>query len=190
MQTGLSGSGGLPGVGGAGSAGGAAPGAGGSAPEAGSGGAGGAPIGTGGTGVAAGAGGGEGVGGAGSVGTGGAGAVSVFDPGACDFTDTTGCEALACEASCPTNDGNSCVSRCLPVVECVSDDVASNGAATCVTEGDPLCGARTNGTPNVCTNVVEPAGGPNPAAPTGNGAPQPSFVARQFIECMCSSPRP
>jgi hypothetical protein len=38
--------------------------------------------------------------------------------------------------------------------------------------------------------VVEPAGGFNPAPPTGNGNPSPAFVARQFVECICSEPRP
>ena len=59
-----------------------------------------------------------------------------------------------------------------------------------VTADDPLCGARVGGDAKACTTVVEPAGGPNPNPPTGNGNPQPSFVARQFVECICSLPRP
>jgi hypothetical protein len=169
MPVGLSGSGGLPvaGAGGSGVGG------------AGSGGSGGA------AGAAAGAG-----GAAGTAGTGGTGSSAVFDAASCDFADTTGCDTLTCQARCPTNDGGSCSNRCVAVVDCVSEDVASNPDAPCLTEDDPLCGGRDGGQPRACTTVVEPAGGPNPSAPTGTQAPQPSFVARGFVECICSLPRP
>ncbi|HTV26016.1 MAG TPA: hypothetical protein VMG12_45270, partial [Polyangiaceae bacterium] len=125
-----------------------------------------------------------------AAGTGGTGSAAVFDPSSCDFGDTTGCDTLTCQARCPTNDGNSCLNRCVAVVECVTDNVADNPTAPCVTEDDPLCGGRDAGQPRECTTTVEPAGGPNPNAPTGTQAPQPSFVARQFVECICSAPRP
>jgi hypothetical protein len=129
---------------------------------------------------------------AGTAGTGGTGTTSEFDPASCDFDDTTGCDSLDCQAACPTTDGGDCARRCTAVVDCVADEVASNLDPPCVTEADPLCGARLppNGTEKACTTVVEPAGGANPAPPNGNGAPQPSFVARQFVECICSVPRP
>lgn len=177
MPVGSSGSSGLPSAGaggsGAGGVGGTAGGSGGAA------------------GTAAGAGGAAGTAGsAGAAGSGGTGSSAVFDPGSCDFVNTAGCETLTCQARCPTNDGNSCLNRCVAVIECVSDDVASNPDAPCVTEADPLCGARDGGQPRACTTVVEPAGGPNPNPPSGTQAPQPSFVARAFTECICSLPRP
>ena len=172
MQAGLSGAGGVP-IGAGGTLG---AGTGGTAPAGGTGGA------------AAGAGGGAGTGGTG--GTGGTDATGTFDSGSCDFEDLAGCEDLTCETVCPTNDGGSCLNRCVAVIDCVAADVAANPAEPCVTEADPLCGVRAGGQPNTCTNVVEPAGGPNPAAPTGTGNPQPSFVARQLVECVCTTPRP
>ena len=39
--------------------------------------------------------------------------------------------------------------------------------------------------PNTCTTLADSAGGANTTQTT-----QPSFVARQFVECVCSSPRP
>ena len=182
MPVGLSGGGGLPGGAGTGGTGGSVAGTGGTS------------VGAGGT--AAGAGGAGGTGGAAAgtggaaAGTGGSGTAAEFDPSSCDFTDTTGCDTLDCQASCPTNDGNSCLNRCLAVVQCVSDNVADNPNAPCVSADDPLCGARDAGQARACTTVVEPAGGPNPNPPSGTQAPQPSFVARQFVECICSVPRP
>jgi hypothetical protein len=155
------------------------------------GGAGGAPGGAGG--AAAGTGGAAaGTGGA-AAGTGGAagtGPTSTFDATQCDFEDPAGCEALTCQAVCPTNDGGSCLTRCNTVITCVSGEEATNPGASCITEADPLCGARVQGQAKACTTAVEPAGGANPAAPTGTGNPQPSFVARRFVECICSVPRP
>jgi len=182
MPVGLSGGGGLPVTAGAGGSG---TGTGGTAVVGGSGGTtGGTAAGTAGTTAG-------GTGGTGA-GTGGTGSTAVFDPSACDFTDETGCEALTCQARCPTGDGGSCLNRCVPVVDCVIDEVAENPTAHCATAADPLCGARApgNGAENACTTVVEPAGGPNPAPPNGNAAPSPAFVARQFVECICSLPRP
>jgi hypothetical protein len=176
MPVGVSGGGGLP-VGGAGGSGAGAGGTG-----AGSGGSAGAG------GTAAGAGGAGGT--VGTAGTGGTGSSAVFDPASCDFADTTGCDALTCEAQCPTNDGGSCLNRCVAVVDCVSDNVTANPATPCVTADDPLCGGRDGGQARACTNVVEPAGGPDPNPPSGTQAPQPSFVARGFVECICSLPRP
>jgi hypothetical protein len=173
MPVGSSGAGGLP-V--AGASGGGAGGAGGTA--GGSGGAGGTAAGAGGAG-----------GGAGSAGTGGTGSAAVFDASSCDFEDITGCDTLTCQAACPTNDGNSCLNRCVAVIECVTENVET-AAEPCVTADDPLCGARDAGQARACTNVVEPAGGPDPNPPTGTQAPQPSFVARSFVECICSVPRP
>jgi hypothetical protein len=48
------------------------------------------------------------------------GQIAVFDAASCDFEDVTGCEALTCEAACPTNDGGSCFVRCSNVIDCVS----------------------------------------------------------------------
>jgi hypothetical protein len=177
---GMSGAGGLP-VGGAGTGGGST-------------GVGGASVGAGGgaAGAAAGAGGTPGsAGSAGTAGTGGTGSSAVFTPSSCDFDDTEGCDDLTCQNACLPGDGNDCINRCTPIVTCVSNNVAANPAAPCVTEADPTCGARSNsGTSNVCTNAVDQGGGPNPAAPAAGARPAPSFVARQFIECICSLPRP
>jgi hypothetical protein len=146
-------------------------------------GVGGTGAGTGGTGTSGAGGTGTGGTGAGTggtgAGTGGTGSQAVFDPQSCNFTNVTGCEDLACDQACPTNDGGSCLSRCTPVIDCVTDNSA------CITEGDPLCGDRVQGQPKECTTVVEPAGGFN-----STNANQPSFVARQFVECICSTPRP
>jgi hypothetical protein len=165
-------------------------------------GAGGLPIGVGGTGgagaggataqggvggTAAGAGGAPGTAGAagaagtaGNAGTTGTGAVGTFDPAACDFEDVTGCETLTCLAACSTTDGGSCRTRCEALITCVSTD------ADCViSEADPLCAVRNGGTPNACTQQADSAGG---AATTQTT--QPAFVAREFVECICSVPRP
>jgi hypothetical protein len=107
----------------------------------------------------------------------------VFDSAACDFEDRTGCEALACEEVCPTTDGGSCLVRCLPVIECVAAEF--DGGSCVPAEADPTCGARfPQGIPNVCTHVVEPAGGQNPSPA------DPAFVARELVRCLCSTPRP
>jgi hypothetical protein len=119
-----------------------------------------------------------------TAGTGGVAGEPVFDANACDFDVVTGCEDLTCEQVCPTNDGGSCRTRCEAVIACLTTNT------DCITEGDPLCGARTNGQPNTCTNVVEPAGGATPNPPQNGGTPQPSFVALEFVECICSTPRP
>jgi hypothetical protein len=190
MPVGLAGAGGLP-VAGAGGSG-----AGGAGTGSAGAGAGGAV--TGGVGGAAGASGGSAGAAAGAAGTTatagtGAGATSaVFDPASCDFGDTTGCDELGCQEGCPTNDGGDCARRCTSVIGCVSGQIENNPDAPCVTEADPLCGARLapNGNEKACTSVVEPAGGFDPPPPTGNGNPQPSFVAREFVECICSVPRP
>jgi len=156
-------------------------GAGGVAPLAGAGGSpsggsssGGAPATTGGSGGEVGS-----AGTSAAAGTGSVGDEPVFAAASCDFDDLSGCEDLTCEQVCPTNDGGSCVTRCEPVVDCVATNAA------CVTEADPLCGRRNQGAPNVCTTVVEPAGGPDTTQAT-----QPAFVARQLVECLCSTPRP
>jgi hypothetical protein len=101
----------------------------------------------------------------------------VLDPAACDFGTTEGCEQLACETACPTNVGSFCLTACSRILTCVSSDVL------CITAADPLCAQRTNGTPSACTSAVE-QGGPatNPTSP--------SAIARAFIECLCSQPRP
>lgn len=102
----------------------------------------------------------------------------VFDPAACDFANPTGCEELSCSRACPTNSGSFCLLGCRNILQCVSQQ-------SCSTESDPLCAARTQGQPNICTNVVESAGGPN-----ATNANLPAFVARQLVECSCSVPRP
>ncbi len=150
-------------------------------------GTGGTGVGTGGTGIG-GQGGAAGGGASGSAGTGGAGSGGAgggsstsFDPAACDFEDPAGCEARACQVACPTGDGGNCTTRCPQIVTCVS------GTPACITEQDPLCAVRVGQTQtnNTCTTVVEPAGGANPTQAT-----QPSFVAREFVRCICSDPRP
>lgn len=181
MPVGMPGGGGLPGASGAGGSG---AGAGGSAISAGSGGAAGTPA-VAGAGGAAGVGGAGGAGGTAGTGGTGTGSAAVFDPSSCDFDDITGCEALTCQARCPTGDGGSCLNRCVPVVDCVTEEVATSPGASCVTEADPLCGGRDVGQPRACTALVDSAGGLNAA-----GANQPAFVARQFVECICSVPRP
>jgi hypothetical protein len=103
---------------------------------------------------------------------------AVFDAAACDFVNTTGCEQLTCERACPINQGSFCLVVCENILDCVSQQ-------PCSTESDPLCAVRTPGQLNICTNVVEPGGGPN----TTN-ATMPAFVARSFVECACSVPRP
>jgi hypothetical protein len=147
-----------------GGAGGAAAGAGGSAA-----GVGGSVAGTGGA-----------AGTAGTGGTVGTGATGTFDPAACDFADVTGCETLTCLAACSTTDGGSCRTRCEALITCVSTD------ADCViSEADPLCAARNVGAANACTNQADSAGGADTTTTT-----QPAFVARRFVECICSVPRP
>lgn len=178
MPVGLSGAGGLPSGGGSGGAGGTAAGAAGAA------GAGGATAGASGAGGTA-------AGAAGTGGTAGTGDAAVFDPASCDFDNVTGCEALTCEEACPTSDGGDCSRRCTAVIACVSGENPDNANLLCApSEADPLCGGRDQGTLRACTNTVDSAGGANPNPPTGNGNPQPSFVARQFVECICSVPRP
>src|SRR5690606_33775951 len=98
---------------------------------------------------------------------------------------------LTCQAACSTNDGGDCSRRCTAVVACASGEVPDDPNLPCVpSEDDPLCGGRDQGLLRACTNTVESAGGFDPAPPTGAGNPQPSFVARQFVECICSVPRP
>jgi hypothetical protein len=160
MPVGVSGSGGLPVAG------------------AGGGGVGGGSGGT--AGSAAGAG-----GAAGTAGTAGTGSSAVFDPASCDFADTTGCDTLTCQAACPTNAGDYCLTSCVAIIECVTDQVAENPETSCVTAADPLCGRRDGAQTSACTTLVESAGGIN-----ATGANQPSFVARGFVECICSLPRP
>ena len=103
---------------------------------------------------------------------------SIFDPAACDFVNTTGCEDLTCERACPANLGSFCLNGCRNILQCVSQE-------SCSTEGDPLCAARNQGQPSICTSVVEAGGGANTALPT-----MPAFVARRLVECSCSVPRP
>ena len=119
-----------------------------------------------------------------TAGTGGGAGEPVFDVNACDFDVLTGCEDLTCEQVCPTNDGGSCRTRCEAVITCLETNT------DCITEEDPLCGARVQGQPKACTTAVEPAGGATPAPPQNGGNPQPSFVALEFVECICSTPRP
>jgi hypothetical protein len=142
-------------------------------------------AGGGGAGVGAGTG-GTGAGGTGAGGTGSGTTFGTFTPSACDFDNTTGCEAFDCLSGCPTNDGASCSGRCQTVIDCVSTPACTD----VITEADPLCGRRTGGAPNTCTTAVEPAGGNDPATPSGTQAPQPSFVAREFVRCICGVPRP
>jgi hypothetical protein len=137
------------------------------------GGTGGASAGAAGTPAAAGAG-----GSAGSVGSAGSGAQAAFDPGACNFDDVTGCEDLTCLAGCAPNDGGgSCSTRCETLITCVTTDPDCT-----ITEADPLCAARVNGVATACTQEADAAGGANTTQTT-----QPSFVARQFVECICSA---
>lgn len=122
---------------------------------------------------------------AGTTGTAGAGAVSNpnFDVASCDFTVTTGCDALNCATACPANMGSYCTDNCPKIVTCVSTAAEDPTASSCITAADPLCAQRTNGTAKACTTVVENGG--NQTNPT-----QPSAVARAFVECICSKPRP
>lgn len=118
---------------------------------------------------------GSGAAGSGSAGTGsgGTGSQSIFNPASCDFDDLTGCEDLGC--NCPEE---RCGTRCTNIVTCLSDNI------TCITEADPLCAIRNNGTPNTCTTVVETGGGVN----ADNN--QPSGIVRELVNCVCSDPRP
>lgn len=182
LPGGGSGPGGAGGPGGAassgagGQAGAAAGGAGGSAGASGAG-NGGAAAGGAAAGGAAGAG-----GTAGAAGTGGTDSGSVFDPAECDFENIEGCEAFACEQACPPNMGDYCTDNCPLIITCVSTDPECT-----ITEQDPLCAVRvgTMQVDNACTVEVQSAGGANPTDPA-----QPSYVARAFVECLCSSPRP
>jgi hypothetical protein len=113
-----------------------------------------------------------------AAGTGATG--GVFDAASCDFDELTGCEDLACLAACPTNDGGSCSTRCQTLITCVATD-----PACAISEADPLCAARVGGTPAACTQEADAAGGATTTQTTA-----PAFVARQFVECICSVPRP
>lgn len=116
------------------------------------------------------------------------GLAPVFDAASCDFADLTGCEALTCEAACPTTDGGSCLTRCSNVIDCVSTTFEDG---FCVpTEDDLMCGVRFQAQADFCTSVVEPAGGNNPPTPAPGQTPQPAFVARELVRCLCSTPRP
>lgn len=167
--------GGSPGIGGAGggTGGSVAGGAGGSA----SGGAGGTSNVQGGAGGGA----GTGTGGTGTAGTGGGAAQPVFDENACDFDDRAGCEDLACAQACPPNSGTYCQDTCEALLTCVSTDPACT-----VSEADPLCAARNNqGGVSACTAQADSGGGANSTQATS-----PAFIARQLVECLCSTPRP
>lgn len=171
MPVGLSGAGGFPSGGGSGGAGGTA-----AAGAAGAAGAGGATAGASGAGGTA-------AGAAGTGGTAGTGDAAVFDPASCDFDDVTGCEALTCEEACPGNDGNYCLDTCNGVIACVSGEDPDNANLVCApSEADPLCSTRGQaGALGPCTVTVESAGGQDS---------QPRTAARQFVECICSLPRP
>ena len=159
-------SGGSAGSGAAGS--GQTAGAGGASGAAGSGAAGTAGSGAGGTA-------GSGAAGAAGAGTGGTTAQSNFDPGSCDFDDTTGCGApLGCTCA-----QEQCQARCTNIVDCLKTNI------TCITEADPLCAVRTNGTGKACTGVVDSGGGVNTT-----DANQPAAIVRAFVNCVCSNPRP
>lgn len=101
-----------------------------------------------------------------------------FDPAACDFANTTGCEELTCERACPIDQGSYCSVVCSEILTCVSQQ-------PCSTQSDPLCAVRTRGVANICSNVVDLGGGVNVTNPN-----LPAFVAREFVECACSVPRP
>jgi hypothetical protein len=103
--------------------------------------------------------------------------------------DLQGCEALTCESLCPTNDGGSCFVRCAAVIQCVT--LGLEDGSCLPTAEDPMCGVRgPMGQPNVCTQVVDAAGGANVSPPGPGQVPQPSFVARELVRCACSTPRP
>jgi hypothetical protein len=105
---------------------------------------------------------------------------SVFDPAACDFQNVVGCEDLDCLQACPANDSGSCSTRCQALITCVSTDPQCT-----ITPEDPLCAARVGGAVAACTQEADSAGGANTTQTT-----QPAFVARQFVQCICSVPRP
>jgi hypothetical protein len=105
---------------------------------------------------------------------------SVFDARACDFQNTVGCEDLSCLEACPANDSGSCSTRCQALITCVSTDPQCT-----ITPEDPLCAARVGGAVAACTEEADSAGGANATQTT-----QPAFVARQFVQCICSVPRP
>ena len=68
----------------------------------------------------------------------------------------------------------------------VNGDAGTNGTGgPCATQADPLCAARNGGMTSPCTNMADSAGGANTTQTT-----QPAFVAKQFVNCMCSVPRP
>jgi hypothetical protein len=52
-----------------------------------------------------------------------------------------------------------------------------------------MCAARFQGQADFCTNVVDAAGGSNAPPPLPGQTPQPSFVARELVRCLCSTPR-
>jgi len=114
-----------------------------------------------------------------TAGTGGVAGQPVFDANACDFDDVTGCEDLACAQACPPNSGTYCQTTCEALLTCVSTDPACT-----VSEADPLCAARNGGTESACTGVADSGGGANSTNVTS-----PAFIARQLVECLCSTPR-
>jgi hypothetical protein len=115
-----------------------------------------------------------------TAGTGGVAGEPVFDASACDFEDLTGCEELACAQACPPNSGTYCQTSCEALLACVSTD-----AACTISEADPLCAIRNGGAENACTPEADSAGGAESTQPTS-----PAFIARQLVECLCSTPRP
>jgi hypothetical protein len=116
-----------------------------------------------------------------TAGTGGGAAQPVFDANACDFEDLTGCEDLACAQACPPNSGTYCQTTCEALLNCITTDPACT-----VSEADPLCAARDNqGGVSACTAEADSGGGANSTNVTS-----PAFIARQLVECLCSTPRP
>jgi hypothetical protein len=109
----------------------------------------------------------------------GTGTSVTLNPADCDFTDTTGCEQLACATACPTNMGTYCSTTCQPIIDCVEQSTP-----LCVTAADPLCARRTNGGGvSACTTLVEKGG-------SQTSATQPAGVALQLIQCLCAATRP
>lgn len=106
-------------------------------------------------------------------------AAPVFDPNACDFADMQGCETLTCEQACPPNMGTYCLDTCKLIIQCVS------GGMCTITASDPLCGRPTSDLEeNACTAEVGTGGGVDSIDPGS-----PSYKARAFVECACTTPR-